>query len=91
VVLPLIAPGVAAGALFSFTLAWNEYLYAFVFTTQATSATAPVGISSFIIGDVIKWGEIMAGAVVMSVPILVIYLAGQRYVVGGLTAGAVKG
>ncbi len=91
VVLPLIAPGVAAGALFSFTLAWNEYLYAFVFTTKATSTTAPVGIASFVVGDVIMWGQIMAGAVVMSVPILVIYLAGQRWVVGGLTAGAVKG
>lgn len=91
IVLPLIAPGLTAGALFSFTLAWNEYMYAFVFTTRATSTTAPVGLASLVLGDVFLWGQIMAGAVVVAIPILVIYLVGQRYVVGGLTAGAVKG
>ncbi|HEX6500849.1 MAG TPA: carbohydrate ABC transporter permease [Micromonosporaceae bacterium] len=91
VVLPLIAPGLTAGALFSFTLAWNEYLYAFVFTNKSTAATAPVGLASLVLGDVFLWGQIMAGAVVTAIPILLIYLFGQRFVVGGLTAGAVKG
>lgn len=91
IVVPLAAPGIVASALFAFTLAWNEYLYAFIFTSQATVTTAPVGLASLIMGDVFLWGQIMAGAVVMAIPILLIYVFGQRFIVGGMTAGAVKG
>ncbi len=91
IVIPLAAPGIASSALFAFTLAWNEYLYAFIFVSQDTMTTLPVGLSSLIMGDVFLWGQIMAGALVMSLPILTIYFFGQRYIIGGMTAGAVKG
>ena len=90
VVIPLAAPGVATAAIFAFTLAWNEYLYAFVFTSRAETTTATVGLTMLIMGDVFLWGQIMAGAVVMSLPILFLYIVAQRYVITGMTAGAVK-
>lgn len=91
VVMPLAAPGITASAIFTFTLSWNHYLYAFVLVNRADRTTLPVGISQLIVGDVILWGQIMAGAVMMSLPVLVIYVFGQRYIVSGMTAGAVKG
>src|SRR5919109_799212 len=63
VVLPLSAPGVLAAGLYAFTQAWNEFLYALVFITDARQRTLPVGLASFITGDVYGWGYLMAGAV----------------------------
>ncbi len=91
VVLPLAAPGVAASAIFSFTLAWNEYLYAFILMSDRERMTLSPGITQLIMGDIFLWGMIMAAASVMSVPVLILYFAAQRFVVTGLTAGAVKG
>jgi multiple sugar transport system permease protein len=91
VVLPLAAPGVLAAALYAFTQAWNEFLYALVFITDVKLRTLPVGLSTFITGDVFGWGFLMAGAVLTTVPVIAAYVYLQKYMVEGLTAGSVKG
>lgn len=91
VILPLAAPGIVACAIFAFTLSWNEYLLAMLFINSREMWTLPVGLAGLVYGDVFLWGEIMIGAFLMSLPVLVLYVAAQRFVVTGLTAGAVKG
>jgi multiple sugar transport system permease protein len=91
VVLPLAAPGVLAAALYAFTQAWNEFLYALVFITDGRIRTLPVGLASFITGDVYGWGFLMAGAVLTTLPVIAAYIYLQKYMVEGLTAGSVKG
>jgi len=91
VVLPLAAPGVLAAGLYAFTQAWNEFLYALVFITNVKLRTLPVGLSSFITGDVYGWGFLMAGAVLTTLPVIAAYIYLQKYMVEGLTAGSVKG
>ncbi len=91
VILPLAAPGVLAGALYAFTQAWNEFLYALVFITDVKLRTLPVGLSTFITGDVYGWGYLMAGAVLTTLPVIAAYVYLQKYMVEGLTAGSVKG
>jgi multiple sugar transport system permease protein len=91
VILPLAAPGLLAAALYAFTQAWNEFLYALVFISDVKQRTLPVGLSTFITGDVYGWGYLMAGAVLTTLPVIVVYIYLQRYMVEGLTAGSVKG
>ncbi len=91
IILPLAAPGVLAAALFAFTQAWNEFLYALVFITNVKLRTLPVGLSTFITGDVYGWGYLMAGAVLTTLPVIAAYIYLQKYMVEGLTAGGVKG
>jgi len=91
VILPLAAPGVMAAALYAFTQAWNEFLYALVFITNVKLRTLPVGLSTFITGDVYGWGYLMAGAVLTTLPVIAVYIYLQKYMVEGLTAGSVKG
>jgi multiple sugar transport system permease protein len=91
VILPLAAPGVLAAALYAFTQAWNEFLYALVFITNVKLRTLPVGLSSFITGDVYGWGFLMAGAVLTTLPVIAVYIYLQKFMVEGLTAGSVKG
>ncbi len=91
IILPLAAPGVLAAALFAFTQAWNEFLYALVFITNVKLRTLPVGLSTFITGDVYGWGFLMAGAVLTTLPVIAAYTYLQKYMVEGLTAGSVKG
>jgi multiple sugar transport system permease protein len=91
IILPLAAPGVLAAGLFAFTQAWNEFLYALVFISDVKQRTLPVGLSTFITGDVYGWGYLMAGAVLTTLPVILVYTYLQRYMVEGLTAGSVKG
>jgi multiple sugar transport system permease protein len=91
ILLPLSAPGLVASAIFSFTLAWNEFLLALVFTSDQTTMTVPIKLSMMVVGDQYIWGQLMAGAILASIPITVLYFIGQRFVVKGLAAGAVKG
>lgn len=91
VILPLAAPGLVACGIFAFTLSWNEYLLAMLFNNSRNLWTLPVGLAGLVYGDVFLWGEIMIGAFLMSLPVLVLYVLAQRFVVTGLTAGAVKG
>lgn len=91
IVLPLSAPGLAAVAIFVFTGAWNELLLALVLITSHSQRTAPTALSYMITSDVLPWGPLMAGAVLSSLPLMILYLVAQRYMVPGATAGSVKG
>ena len=91
IVMPLATPGIAVACIYSFTLAWNEYLYAFTLLSDQSKFTLAPGLTKLIFGDVFLWGMIMAGGVLMSAPLLVLYFIAQRYIVAGLSAGAVKG
>jgi multiple sugar transport system permease protein len=91
VVLPLARPGLLATALFGFLLAWDEFLYALVFTSSLNSKTIPVAIAEFTGRHAVDFGMMCTGGVVASLPPLVIAFVFQRYIVGGLASGAVKG
>jgi multiple sugar transport system permease protein len=91
IVLPIAIPGLVCAILFAFTLSWNEFIYALTFTSSSEQFTAPVGVTSELIrGDIYFWGSLMAGAVLGSVPIVILYVFFLDYYVSGLTAGAVK-
>ena len=92
ITLPLALPGLLSVGIFSFTLSWNEFIYALVFISSADTKTIPVGVTSELVrGDVFYWGELMAGALLGSIPVAIIYSFFVDYFVAGLTAGAVKG
>jgi multiple sugar transport system permease protein len=91
IVLPLVAPGLAATAVFCLIVSWNEFLFALVLTQTDDAMTLPVGIAGRVTQYGIKWGAMSAAAVVAMVPILVFALSVQRYLVRGLSLGAVKG
>jgi multiple sugar transport system permease protein len=90
ILLPLSAPGLVASAIFSFTLAWNEFLLALVITMDQSTMTVPIKLTMMVVGDQYIWGQLMAGAVLASIPVAILYFIGQRFVVQGLAAGAVK-
>jgi multiple sugar transport system permease protein len=91
IVLPIAVPGLVCAVLFAFTLSWNEFIYALTFTSSSDQITASVGVTSELIrGDIYFWGGLMAGAVLGSVPIVLLYVFFLDYYVSGLTAGAVK-
>jgi multiple sugar transport system permease protein len=91
VMLPLVAPGLAATAVFCLIISWNEFLFALVLTQTDAAMTLPVGIAGRVTQYEIKWGVMSAAATVAMMPILVFALAVQRYLVRGLSLGAVKG
>jgi multiple sugar transport system permease protein len=91
VLLPLVAPGLAATAVFCLIISWNEFLFALVMTQTDAAMTLPVGIAGRVTQYEIKWGVMSAAGVVAMVPILIFAMAVQRYLVRGLSLGAVKG
>lgn len=91
IVLPLAKPAVAVTALFSFMTAWNEFIQAATFMDKEAMYTAPVGLRFFVGGFQQQWGYFAAGAIITAIPIMVLFMFLQRYLVSGLTAGAVKG
>jgi multiple sugar transport system permease protein len=91
IVLPLTVPALVVVSVFSFTLSWNEFLYALVLVQNQSVMTAPVGLAFLQAGDVFFWGKIMAAAIIMSVPPMLLYLFGQKWLVSGWTLGSVKG
>jgi multiple sugar transport system permease protein len=91
IVLPLCTPGLLSAAIFSFTLSQNEFLYALIFLAKSEVRTVPIGVVTELIrGDVFYWGQLMAGALLGSVPVAIIYSFFVEYYVAGLTAGSVK-
>ncbi len=91
VIVPLAIPGIVATSIFAFTNAWNEFLYALVFIHSDSLRTLPPGMGTFIKMDSIyQWGVLMAGSVLITVPVLIFYLIVQRNLVVGLTEGGVK-
>jgi multiple sugar transport system permease protein len=92
IILPIAVPGLVCAALFAFTLSWNEFIYALTFTSSSDEITASVGVTQELIrGDIYYWGQLMAGAMLGSIPIVILYVFFLDYYVSGLTAGAVKG
>lgn len=89
--LPLARPALIAFSIFAFALSWDDYTLAFIIGTSESSKTLPVGTMTFVEGDVIHWGAIMAAGVAMALPAFLIVLLLQRYLVRGLTAGGLKG
>ncbi|MDN5798139.1 MAG: carbohydrate ABC transporter permease [Intrasporangium sp.] len=90
ILLPLSVPGIATAAILSFIFSWNNFMFALVLT-GANTKTLPVAVFDFVSYASIDWGAIMAASTIMTMPIIVIALFAQRYIVSGLTAGATKG
>jgi arabinogalactan oligomer/maltooligosaccharide transport system permease protein len=91
IVLPLAKPAVAITALFSFMQSWNEFILAATFMNEENMYTAPVGLRFFVGGFSQQWGYFAAGSIIVSIPIVFLFLYLQKYLVSGLTAGGVKG
>ena len=91
IILPLALPGLATTAILTFVYSWNEFLFALSFTLGPERHTVPVAIALFRGQYQVPWGEILAAAVVATLPVAVLVLLFQRRIVQGLTAGAVKG
>lgn len=91
IILPLATPAIAITALFSFMTGWNEFILAATLMDQETMYTAPVGLRFFVGGFQQQWGFFAAGAIIVSIPIVALFLFLQKYLVAGLTAGGVKG
>ena len=91
IILPLTLPALVVVSVFSFTLSWNEFLYALVLVQDQSVMTAPVGLTFLQAGDTFFWGKIMAASIIMSVPPLLLYLFGQKWLISGWTLGSVKG
>lgn len=90
IVLPLAAPGIAAVGLFAFILAWQEFLIALTITRTTDMRTLPVGISMMIGFREVLWGPLMAGSVIIALPVVILFTYFQKYLISGLTMGAVK-
>lgn len=90
IVLPLIKPGLAAASIFTFRLAWNEFILSFILTNRVTR-TLPASISNYITDTGVEWGKIMAAGVLIALPPLIFTFVASKQIITGLTAGAVKG
>lgn len=91
VVLPLARPALAVTALFSFMTAWNEFILAATLLNDQTSFTLPVALQRYVGEYKMEWGKFAAGALIVSAPVMALFFALQKHLVGGLTAGGVKG
>src|SRR5215510_13327019 len=91
IIFPVAVPGILSAGIFAFTLSWNEFIYALVFLSSVEEKTVPVGVVSELIrGDIFFWGQLMAGALLGSVPVALVYSFFVEYYVAGMT-GSVKG
>jgi len=91
IVLPLSLPGIAVTAFFSFITAWNEFMFALTFMTDQKLYTLPVGLRTFVFEFRTDWHWMSAGAIIITVPVLIFFLYAQKHLVSGMTAGGVKG
>jgi ABC-type glycerol-3-phosphate transport system permease component len=91
IVMPLAGPGLASTAILTFLYCWNEFLFALSFTLGPERYTVPVAIAFFRGRYQVPWGEVLAGALVATIPVVILVLAFQRHIVAGLTAGSIKG
>lgn len=91
VVMPIAVPGLISTAMFTFLLAWDEFFYALIFTSTLDAKTAPVAIAEFVGRYAVNITGMMAGGVLVALPPIILAFIFQRYIVSGMTAGAVKG
>jgi multiple sugar transport system permease protein len=91
VILPLSLPGLTTVAIFSFLLSWTDYTFGLVLLSSDSNKTLPVGLASLLGGVDMRWGEMMAGATLIVIPLFVLFAFFSRYFVAGMSAGAVKG
>jgi multiple sugar transport system permease protein len=90
VLVPISIPGIVATGVYTFLLAWNEFLFALTLTKTTDMRTVPIGIQLLMQQFGYQWSEMMAMSILGSLPILIIYLVAQRYFIAGMTAGSVK-
>jgi multiple sugar transport system permease protein len=91
VILPLAKPGLAVMAIFSFVGHWNDFFWPFLVTKTSAMRTIQVGLGSFRFADATQYGPMMAGAVIASIPMFILFFALQKYFLQGITIGAIKG
>lgn len=91
IVVPLIRPGIATVGIYAFLTSWGEYMFASVLTTSQTSKTLPVGLASWMTMYTVDWGSLTAGAIMVTIPVLLLFSVMGQSFIEGLTAGAVKG
>jgi multiple sugar transport system permease protein len=91
IMLPLSKPGLGAIAIFSFVNSWNDYIWQLLIIKDTKMMTLPLGVATLIDAEAVDWGLIMAGSVLASLPVMIIFVSFQKYFVQGLTVGAVKG
>ena len=91
IALPLSRPALTVTALFAFLASWNEFILAATFMTDPKAFTLPVRLHSYVNDYSTEWGHFAAGAVLVSLPVMALFLALERHLIGGLTDGAVKG
>jgi ABC-type glycerol-3-phosphate transport system permease component len=91
IVIPLSIPGIVIAAIFIFNNVWNEFIFALILAQDESHRMISVGLSNFYRSDYYIVGPMMAGALIAMSPVVILYILAQRYVVSGLSAGAVKG
>ncbi len=91
IILPLTKPALMSIFLFGMTQSWGEYLFASAFLSSEKAITLPVALASMVLSEVAPWGEVTAASILMAIPVFILYAAGQKFMVAGLAAGAVKG
>jgi multiple sugar transport system permease protein len=90
IILPLAAPAIVAISMYSFVFSWNEYLYVVVLVGSEDLFTLPVGIASLLTSDIIPWGKMLAMSVLYAIPGMAFFAFLQKYLIAGLTKGALK-
>ena len=91
ILFPLVAPGLVATSVFSFIMAWNEFIFAITFMNDDSKYTVAAGLRQFFTQYTTNWGAVMAGSTIITVPVMLFFVAVQRRLASGLAAGAVKG
>jgi multiple sugar transport system permease protein len=91
IMMPMAKPGLGAIAIFTFVSSWNDYIWQLLIIKDSMMMTLPLGVNSLINVESVDWGLIMAGSVLASLPVLIVFISFQKYFVQGLTVGAVKG
>ncbi len=90
--MPMIAPGLIAAGVYTFLIAWDEYLYAATLMVKPEMRTLPPGILQSFVGQFyLNWPNVMTASVLVTLPVVILFIFFQKYLVQGLTAGAVKG
>jgi multiple sugar transport system permease protein len=90
ILVPIAVPGIVSVGVYTFMIAWNEYLFALTLTKTQEMRTVPIGIQLLMGQHSYEWNEMMAMSILGSIPVLVLFLFFQRYFIGGLTSGSVK-